>query len=205
VATGRRPCFDEQDLDAAGVRLDEQGLPILDETLRTTAGHIWAGGDAKGFLMFTHVNGYDAEVIVADILGHPFPKDYRVIPRVTFCEPEVASVGLTEDEARRDHRVVTATATHRDNARAFLESDDVGMVKLVADADSGELLGGHIVSDSAGELIHEIVAAMANRKRPETLGDAVHAYPTRSEMVRTAFRELARALQDAGRSPRTHS
>jgi pyruvate/2-oxoglutarate dehydrogenase complex dihydrolipoamide dehydrogenase (E3) component len=194
VATGRRPCFDQLDLDAAGVRLDDEGLPVLDETLRTTAGHIWAGGDAKGFLMFTHVNGYDAEVIVADILGHPFPKDYRVVPRVTFCEPEVASVGLTEDEARPDHRVVTATVTHEHNARAFLEGDHIGMVKLVADAETGEVLGGHIVAESAGELVHEVVAAMAARMPVTSVGHAVHAYPTRSEMVRAAFRELATKL-----------
>jgi len=101
VAAGRKPCFDGHDLEAAGVRLDDKGRPQLTETLRTTAPHIWAGGDATGELLFTHVGGYEAGLIAADILGDPRPRDYRVVPKVTYCEPEVASVGLTEEARSR--------------------------------------------------------------------------------------------------------
>ncbi len=100
VAAGRRPRFDVHDPGAAGVDVDGQGRPVLTETLRTTSDHVWAAGDATGELLFTHVGTYEAELVVDDILGRPRPRDYRVIPRVTFCDPEVASVGLTEREAR---------------------------------------------------------------------------------------------------------
>jgi pyruvate/2-oxoglutarate dehydrogenase complex dihydrolipoamide dehydrogenase (E3) component len=195
VATGRRPCFDGHDLAAAGVDLDPKGRPILTDTLRTTASHIWAGGDATGELLFTHIGGYEAEVIVADILGHPFPRDYRVIPKVTYCEPEVASVGLTEEQARKEgHDIVTATEKFKDNSRSFIEGEQAGHVKLVADTKTGELLGGHIVGEAAGELIHEVVVAMAGRVPAKTIGLAIHAYPTRAEALRGAFRRLAESI-----------
>lgn len=195
VATGRRPCFDGHDLDAAGVDLDDRGRPVLTETLRTTNDHVWAAGDATGELLFTHVGGYEAEIVVADVLGRPVPRDYRVVPRVTYCEPEVASVGLTEEQAGEGGRhVVTATSRFADSSRAFIEGEEHGLVKLVADGATGEVLGGHIVGEVAGELIHEVVAAMAGRVPPKVVGAAIHAYPTRSETVRGAFRDLAERL-----------
>jgi pyruvate/2-oxoglutarate dehydrogenase complex dihydrolipoamide dehydrogenase (E3) component len=195
VATGRRPCFDGHDLEAAGVDLDRRGRPLLGETLRTTAEHIWVGGDATGELLFTHVGGYEAGTILADIMGAPHPRDYRVVPRVTFCEPEVASVGLTEEEGRADGReVVTGLAPFSENSRSFIEGEPAGHVKVVADARTGEVLGGHIVGEHAGELIHEIVAVMAGRVAPKDVGRAIHAYPTRSQSVLTAFREVDEKL-----------
>ena len=183
------------DLGAAGVELDERGRPRLGPTLRTTAEHIWAGGDATGDLLFTHVGGYEAGVISADILGRPFARDYRVVPRVTFCEPEVAGVGLTEEQAREaGHEVVTALTPFVDNSRSFLEGETEGHVKLVADRGTGELLGGHIVGEAAGELIHQVVTVMAARIPAAMVGDAIHAYPTRADSVRGAFRQLADRL-----------
>ncbi|MGZ4110474.1 MAG: dihydrolipoyl dehydrogenase family protein, partial [Actinomycetota bacterium] len=90
VATGRRPVFEGHDLDAAGIELDDRGRPVLTETLRTTNPDVWAAGDATGELLFTHVGTYEADIVVDDILGRPRPRDYRVVPRVTYCEPEVA-------------------------------------------------------------------------------------------------------------------
>src|SRR5262249_14374701 len=122
VATGRRPVFDGHDLAAAGVELDDRGGPVRTETLRTTAPHIWVGGDATGDWLFTHVGDYEASVIVADILGRPFPADYRVVPRVTFCEPEVASVGLTEEQAHEaGGSVRVGMVPFADGSRSFLE------------------------------------------------------------------------------------
>lgn len=192
VATGRRPVLGGHDLKAAGVEVGDRGRPILGETLRTTNPSVWIAGDATGDLLFTHVGGYEAEVVVADILGRPFPRDYRVIPRVTYCEPEVAAVGQTEQEARESGRDVTVGfAPFSDNARSFIEGEGDGHVKIVADRRSGEVLGGHVVGEAAGELVHEIVAVMAGRVPAATAGDAVHAYPTRAESVRGALREAA--------------
>jgi pyruvate/2-oxoglutarate dehydrogenase complex dihydrolipoamide dehydrogenase (E3) component len=194
VATGRKPCFDEHDLDAAGIQMKD-GKPVLDETLRTTGEKIWVAGDATGDLLFTHVGGYEAEIVVDDILGTRRPRDYRVVPKVTYCEPEVASVGITEEAARKDGRdVVTSLLKIGDNERAVIEGVAHGIVKLVADRGNGELLGGHIVAETAGDMIHEVVAAMAGRVPPRIVGEAIHSYPTLSESVKGAFQGLAEQL-----------
>src|SRR5207247_7543142 len=136
--------FEVHDLAAAGVELNDRGFPELDDHLRTTADGIWAAGDATGELLFTHVGTYEAELVVDDILGRPRKRDYRVVPRVTFTEPEVGSVGLTEEQAREGGReVVTSLARFDGNERAQIEGKTYGIVKLVADAETGELLGGH--------------------------------------------------------------
>jgi pyruvate/2-oxoglutarate dehydrogenase complex dihydrolipoamide dehydrogenase (E3) component len=195
VAVGRRPVFEVHDLDAAGVELDDDGWPVLDDVLHTTAPHISAAGDATGELLFTHVGTYEAELVAADIEGRPRTRDYRVVPRVTFTEPEVASVGLTEQQAREARGdVVTSLVRFSDNERAQIEGRTHGIVKLIADATSGELLGGHLVGEGAGEMVHEVVAAMAGRVHPSAVGQAIHAYPTLSESVKSAFGELAERL-----------
>ncbi|MGH2635391.1 MAG: dihydrolipoyl dehydrogenase family protein [Actinomycetota bacterium] len=192
VAAGRRPVFDGHDLAAAGVRLDDSGRPILTNTLRTTGDGVWAAGDATGDLLFTHVGSYEAAIVVDDILGAPRARDYRIVPRVTFCDPEVASVGLTQRQAlEAGHRVRTAVVPLEDNERSHIDGRTVGLVKLVADAVTGELLGGHIVGEEAGAMIHEVVAAMAARSPAAAVGDAIHAYPTLSESVKGAFERLA--------------
>jgi pyruvate/2-oxoglutarate dehydrogenase complex dihydrolipoamide dehydrogenase (E3) component len=195
VATGRRPVFDGHDLAAAGVELDERGRPVLGPTLRTTAENVWAAGDATGEWLFTHVGSYEAELVVDDILGTPRERDYRVIPRVTFSDPEVASVGLTEPQARdAGHDVVTAWSAIEDNERSHIDGHTEGIVKLVADRASGRLLGGHVAATEAGAMIHEIAAAMAGDVPAHVLGEMIHAYPTLSESVKGAFEELARSL-----------
>jgi pyruvate/2-oxoglutarate dehydrogenase complex dihydrolipoamide dehydrogenase (E3) component len=188
VATGRTPMFEPHDLDAAGIELDDDGRPVLTDTLRSTNDDVWVAGDATGELLFTHVGTYEADLVVADILGHPEAKDYRVVPRVTFCDPEVGSVGLTEQQARdQGHEVVTSTRRFSDNERAQIEGLRFGLVKLVSDRGSGELLGGHVVGEEAGAMIHEVVAMMAARTTAPAVARAIHAYPTLSESVKGAL------------------
>jgi pyruvate/2-oxoglutarate dehydrogenase complex dihydrolipoamide dehydrogenase (E3) component len=188
VATGRRPMFDPHDLDVAGVELDGDGLPVLTDTLRTTNPDVWVAGDATGDLLFTHVGAYEAELVVKDILGHPERRDYRVVPRVTFCDPEVASVGRTERQARDDGLdVITSVVPFKDNERSHIEGKTYGLVKLVADRRTGELLGGHIVGEEAGALIHQVVLMMFARTTALAVARAIHAYPTFSESVKGAL------------------
>jgi pyruvate/2-oxoglutarate dehydrogenase complex dihydrolipoamide dehydrogenase (E3) component len=188
VATGRRPMFDPHDLDAAGVDLDGDGNPVLTDTLRTTNPHVWVAGDATGDLLFTHVGTYEAQLVAKDVLGHPERRDYRVVPRVTFCDPEVASVGVTEREARDDgHDAISSVVRFDDNERSHIEGDTYGLVKLIADRHTGELLGGHIVGEEAGALIHQVVLMMVARTTAASVAGAIHAYPTLSESVKGAL------------------
>jgi pyruvate/2-oxoglutarate dehydrogenase complex dihydrolipoamide dehydrogenase (E3) component len=188
IATGRRPMFDPHDLDGAGIELDGDGNPVLTDTLRTTNPDVWVAGDATGDLLFTHVGTYEAELVVKDILGHPEPRDYRVVPRVTFCDPEVASVGLNERDARDDgHDVITSIVRFQDNERSHIEGRTHGLVKLVAVRGTGELLGGHIVGEEAGALIHQVVLMMFARVTAPAVARAIHAYPTFSESVKGAL------------------
>ena len=192
VAAGRRARFEPHDIDAAGIQLDDGGKPVLTDTMRTTNDHIWSAGDATGELLFTHVATYEADLVVDDILGNPRPRDYRVVPRVTFCDPEVASVGLTERQAREaGNDVRIAKVRMEDSERATIDGRTHGLVKLVADARTGELLGGHVVGEEAGAMIHEVVAAMAARTPAQVVGDAIHAYPTFPEVLKAAFQKLA--------------
>ena len=180
--------FDPHDLGAAGVELDDDGNPVLTDMLRTTNPDVWVAGDATGDLLFTHVGTYEAELVVKDILGNPERRDYRVVPRVTFCDPEVASVGLTEQQARDDGRdVVTSVVPFDGNERSHIEGKTDGLVKLVADADTGELLGGHIVGEEAGALIHQVVLLMFARTTAPAVARGIHAYPTFSESVKGAL------------------
>jgi pyruvate/2-oxoglutarate dehydrogenase complex dihydrolipoamide dehydrogenase (E3) component len=196
VASGRRPVFEGHELAAAGVELDELGRPALGPTLRTSAEGVWVAGDATGELLFTHVGSYEAELVVDDILGRPRERDYTIVPRVTFSDPEVATVGLSEPQAREaGHDVVTATSRIEDNERAVIDDAPFGIVKLVAEGPTGRLLGGHIVAEEAGSMIHEVVAVMAGDIAPPAIGDAIHAYPTLSESVKGAFQQLAERLE----------
>jgi pyruvate/2-oxoglutarate dehydrogenase complex dihydrolipoamide dehydrogenase (E3) component len=136
-------------------------------------------------------NSYRADIVAEDILGRPQRRDYRVVPRVTFTDPEVASVGLTEDAARRSGADVTTSVVRiADNERARIDGVPYGIVKLIQDTSSRELLGGHIVADGAGSMIHEIVAAMSGRLPASRLEDSIHAYPTLASSVRDAAAAL---------------
>jgi pyruvate/2-oxoglutarate dehydrogenase complex dihydrolipoamide dehydrogenase (E3) component len=165
---------------------------VLTQTLRTRNPDVWVAGDATGDLLFTHVGSYEAELVVKDILGHPEERDYRVVPRVTFCDPEVASVGITERQARSDGRdVITSVVRFEDNERSHIEGSTYGLVKLVADRGTGELLGGHIVGEEAGALIHQVVLMMVARVRVPAVAGGIHAYPTLSESVKGALLGIA--------------
>jgi pyruvate/2-oxoglutarate dehydrogenase complex dihydrolipoamide dehydrogenase (E3) component len=173
------------------VERTEEGNLILDETLRTTAEHIWAVGDVTGALLFTHVANYEAGIVVDALTGHPRRRDYRVVPRVTFTAPEVASVGLTEREATEqvgDVRVGHVDLAH--DERSVIDGRTSGLVKIVS-APDGRILGAHIVAEQAGAMIHEVVPIMAGDVPAQVVGDAMHAYPTVSQAVKQALLAIA--------------
>jgi pyruvate/2-oxoglutarate dehydrogenase complex dihydrolipoamide dehydrogenase (E3) component len=192
VATGRSLDGAALGLDAAGIAWTPRGIKV-DEQLRTSQPWAWAAGDVIGGALFTHVAS-ELGTIAADNALHGTGRvaDLRVVPRVTFTDPEVASVGLTERQAREaGHDVRIGFAEVAGAEKAQIDGQVHGHVKVVADAATGELLGCHIVAETAGDMIHEAVAIMAGRVPVQVVARTMHAYPTLSELMRTALGQAA--------------
>ncbi len=190
-AGGRVPRVDGLGLEEAGVKIDPAGVHVSDQ-LRTTAPNIWSLGDVNGGAMFTHRATYDGPLAALNaVKGAGRTVDYRAVPRAVFTEPALASVGLTEREAlAAGHEVKTGVSYFADSGRAKAIGQTEGLIKLVADAVTGELLGGHILSAHADLLIHQVVTAMHGRGTAESIYRAIHIHPTLSEMVKEAAKKL---------------
>lgn len=181
-AGGRLPNVESLNLEVAGVEVGKQGI-IVNEKLQTTNSKIYACGDVIGGYQFTHVAGYEAVVALTNALFFPISKvNYRVIPWATFTDPELARVGLTEQQAKErygdDVCVLKQPFSGVDRAQA--EAATNGFCKIITKG-NGEILGAHLVGISAGELIHEIVLAMSNNL-PVSALTGIHVYPTLSEV-----------------------
>jgi mercuric reductase len=192
VAVGRSLDGEGLGLPQAGVDWTPKGISV-DRHLRTSRPWAWAAGDVVGGPLFTHVASEMGRVAGRNaLLGAEEVLDLRVLPRVTFTDPEVASVGLTEQQAREQgHDVRIGFAGLAEAEKAQIDGQTHGHVKAVVDGRSGELLGCHIVAETAGDMIHEAVAIMAGRVPVAGVARAMHAYPTLSELMRTALSEAA--------------
>jgi len=183
VATGRVPNVETLNLQAAGVEVGKAGV-VVNAKLQTTNPKIYAAGDVIGGYLFTHVAGYEGAVAMQNALVLPTKKaDYRVIPWATFTQPELARVGLTEEQARKrygdDLMILRHDFDHVD--RALAEGAGIGFAKFVT-RKNGEILGAHIVGPAAGELIHEVVLAMSYKLKVGALKSIIHVYPTLAEI-----------------------
>lgn len=193
VASGRRANIAGLGLDAAGVKVDGGRLKT-DQTLRTNAEHIWAAGDIATDYKFTHVVSYEGAVAalnaVAALSGKPaIAADYRVVPRVTYTDPEVASVGLTPALARISYAeddIDVARFDFADLDKAIIMGETEGFVQIVSLKSDGTILGAQIVGAYAGSLISEICLAMRARLSVAEIALTMHAYPTMPEAVEAA-------------------
>lgn len=186
VATGRRPNVEIPGLQNIGIEVAKSGI-VVDGHLRTSIPHIYAAGDVNGGLQFTHVAGYEGRVVLRNTL-FPFKQrvDYRVVPWVIFTDPEIAHVGLTEQEAKDKHGQVNVFAMPFDNVdRAVVDGQDEGFVKVIADK-KGQIIGAHVVGDHAGDLIQEIVFAMRHKMPIGKISEVIYAYPTKVEGLHKA-------------------
>jgi pyruvate/2-oxoglutarate dehydrogenase complex dihydrolipoamide dehydrogenase (E3) component len=184
LATGRRPNTGTLGLAAAGVELDN-GRIVTDARLRTSNKRIFAAGDVTGGPMFTHVAEHHAGVVLRNALFRlPARIERKVVPWATFTDPELARVGLSENQAREqgiDHRVYTFPFADLDRARTDGETE--GLAKIITDP-KGKLLGAAIVGPHAGELIHEYVLAIAKGMKAADLSAVIHIYPTLAQINR---------------------
>jgi mercuric reductase len=191
VATGRTPNTRDANLVEAGVRLDERGAVLVDEHLRTSVPHIWAAGDVigqqTGSQMATPVGAHDGAIAAHNALSGEAPRavDHRVVPRAIFTDPPVATVGMTEAAASAaGHRCWCNTIPMALVPRAGAIRDTRGMIKMVADAETHEVLGVSMVGVSAGEVIHEVAMGLRFHATLDDYIDLLHVYPTMAEALK---------------------
>jgi len=188
VAAGRAPNVENFGLKEAGVQLTDRGFIKINDKMETTAKGIYAIGDVAGPPMLAH-KGEREGVVLAELLAgkSAHGMDYNNIPNATYCHPEVASIGMTEQQCKEkklDYKV--GKFPFSANGRARTSGETEGFVKIIRDAKYGEILGAHIVGAHATELIHELVVARTNEFTVEEVDLAIHAHPTLSEAVAEA-------------------
>ena len=193
IAAGRAPDTEALGLEAAGVKTGERGLIEVDGRLRTSADGVWAIGDVVPGPALAHKASDEGIIAMEDAAGMDVhPLDYDDVPGATFCRPQVASFGLTEQQARdRGADVVVGKFPMGGVGAATVYGDRTGMVKIVGDARYGELLGAHIVGARATEMIAELVVAKGLEGGFEEIARTVHPHPTFSEAVMEGARATA--------------
>ena len=187
IGIGSAANIDNLGLERAGVAI-EGGFVQIDEQMRTSAPNIYAIGDVTGKLPLAHVASAQGVAAVERIAGRePPPLEYQKMPRCTYCQPQVASLGLTEAQARAAGiDVKVGSFPYRGNGKALAIGRTGGLVKLVSDSATGEIVGYHIIGQDATELLAEATLGSALEATPRELGWTVHAHPTLSEVVKEA-------------------
>jgi dihydrolipoamide dehydrogenase len=191
MAVGIAPNTDKVALDQAGVALDRRGFIEIDAVMRTNVPHIYAIGDCTGRLALAHVasaQGIVAAETIAGVETVPIPAErYVMLPRATYCEPQVASLGLTEAQAKeRGLEVKVGKFPFMPNGKAQALNAKVGFVKIIADAQYGEILGAHLVGPGVTELLPELSLAQFMEITPAEIARTVHSHPTLSEVLMEA-------------------
>jgi pyruvate/2-oxoglutarate dehydrogenase complex dihydrolipoamide dehydrogenase (E3) component len=187
LASGRVPNIEKLDLQAAGVETTKVGIGV-DEHMRTSAPGIWAAGDVTGIAQFTPIAQYQARIAVDDMFGsNGAVADYTYLPTATFTDPELAGIGLTEDEAREqglDYEAVIHELKYVQ--RAQYTNTKHGLYKIVFDRNSRKVLGVHVVARGASDMLHTLAVAMRLGATVDDLAATHHAFPTIGEGLKAA-------------------
>jgi len=193
IATGRVSNADILKPEKTGVELGERGYIKVNEYLETSKKNIWAFGDAIGIQMFKHVANYEAGVVWHNAIhDHKVKMDFSAAPHAVFSHPQVASVGLTEEEAKQQkYKILVGKALYSETAMGAAMGFSEGFVKVVVEGETGKILGGHIIGPEASILIQEIVNAMITETGNfAPIARAMHIHPAMSEVVQNAFGNL---------------
>lgn len=197
VTVGRRPNGDQMNLKAAGIAVDERGFVKVDAQRRTNVPHIFAIGDICGQPMLAHKASHEGVLVAEVIAGHNRVYDAKTVPAVVFTDPEIASAGMTEAEAKAKgfNDLKIGKFPFAANGRAVSMTETDGFVKMIADAKTNVLLGVHIVGPEASNLISEAVLAIEMGARIEDLALSIHPHPTLGEtMMEAAEATLGHAI-----------
>lgn len=186
VAVGRRPNVEDLGLEIAGVHVEKTGIPV-DTRMQTNIPGIYAIGDVTGGVQLAHVASQGGEVAVENALGHASTLNLKTIPAIVYTDPEIASVGLTEQQTRdAGYDVKTGRFPLRASGKALTYGETNGFVKVVTESRFGEVLGLHIVAPHASDLIHEGGLALALEATLDEVASTLHGHPTLGEAVREA-------------------
>lgn len=187
VAVGRRPHTEGLHLERVGIQTDRRGFIVVDQHFCTTQPNIYAIGDVIEGAMLAHRASAEGIAVVEALKGEKTKVDYLAVPNVIYTYPEVASVGLTEQEARQAGlELIVGTSFFRGNPRARCSGESEGFIKILGDKHSGRLIGMHILGPHASELISEGMLAMQKRAFIKDLAEAPQAHPTLSEAIKEA-------------------
>jgi dihydrolipoamide dehydrogenase len=197
VSVGRRPSTTGIDTAALGLNVGKRGEVLVDDEMRTNLPHVFAIGDCVPGPMLAHKAEEEGVIAAEVIAGKPSHMHYNAIPNVVYTWPEIASVGLTEQQVKDSGRAYRAGRfPFSANGRARSLGDATGFVKFVADAKTDEILGAHMIGPNVSELIAEVVLGFAYRASADDIGETVHAHPTLAEVTKeAALATLGRALQ----------
>ncbi len=192
VATGFKPNSKGIGLEAAGVKTNPRGFVEIDDGMKTNVPGVWAVGDVTGKLLLAHVGSAQGIVCAETIAGHPtVTLDYDMMPRATYCHPQIASFGYTEAQAKeKGYEIKTAKFNFMANGKALGMGDYAGWIKIVADAKYGEILGAHMIGPEVTELLPEFTLAHNLELTAEEIARNVHAHPTLSEVIMEAAHGL---------------
>jgi len=188
LAIGFRPNSKNLGLEETGVKTNERGFITIDERMSTNVPGIWAIGDVTGQLLLAHVASAQAVVCAENIAGvETITLDYSMMPRATYSQPQVASFGLTEAQAKeKGHEVKVGKFIFQANGKALGLADYAGFIKIITDARYGEILGAHLIGPEVSELLPELTLAQRMELTTEEIGRNVHAHPTLSEVIMEA-------------------
>ena len=191
IAVGRRSNADLLKVEKTGVEIDGRGFIKVNDYLETTKKNIFAVGDANGQQMFTHVANREALVVAQNLFhGADLRMDYNAIPHAVYSHPQIASVGLTEAQARKDHDVSVGRVKYFDVAKGEAMMEEEGFTKAIVEKDSRRILGFHIIGPYAPVLIQEVVNAMTSGGHIDEINEGIHIHPALSELIQTTVNSL---------------
>ncbi len=188
VAIGFRPNSKDIGLEAAGVAINKRGFIEIDDCMATNVSGIWAIGDVTGKAMLAHVASAMGMICAENMAGiATTPLNYEMMPHATYTQPQIASFGLTETQAKEQgHEIKVGKFPFQANGKALGIGDYAGWVKLIADAKDGQILGAHMIGPEVTELLPELTLAQMKGLTPAEIGNNVHAHPTLSEVLMEA-------------------
>lgn len=189
LTVGRKPDFSLLNIDKVGIK-HEKGAIAVNSFMETNVSGIYAAGDVIGGIMLAHLASAEGEVAVKNAMGRKEAMRYKAVPSCIYTSPEVAGVGLSEEQARESYEIDVGRFPFRGNGKALVLNEVEGMVKIIADKKYGEVLGVHIIGPHATDLIAEAVLGMNMEMTAEDLTNTIHPHPTVSEAVMEAAMAL---------------